>query len=159
MSSRATIKISVTTAMKLRWGLDSYNALRHLEIPLTSATPLRPWSKRRPPIVSLWAKKQTSVQPQPIKYLALCWGYLRVWIPTHRRANKEDNKVVNRDWGNHQACSLSHHIYIIAYAFVSHANFLKLFRKFCFFSCNFSKFVYEVTIKFRFRQALLQKLS
>ena len=114
--------------MKQRWGLDNNNALRHLEIPWASTTPLKHWSKRRPPVEPRWAKKQISVQPQPTKYLALCWDYHRVWTPTHRLANKEDSKNVNRDWVNHQACRLSHHIYIIAYAFVSHVNFLKLIR-------------------------------
>ena len=65
-------------------------------------------------------QEQTSVQPQPTKYLALCWGYHRVWTPTHRRAIKEDSKVFNRDWVNHQACRLPQHIYIIAYTFISH---------------------------------------
>ena len=73
-------------------------------------------------------RNRQASSPQPTKYLALCWDYHRVWTPTHRRAIKEDSKIVNRDWVNHQACRLSHHIYIIAYAFVSHDNFLKLIR-------------------------------
>ena len=130
MSSRATIKINETTAMKL----DSYNALRRLEIPRVSATPLKHWSKGRPPVESRWAKK-------PTKYLALCRCFHRVCTPTHRHAIKEDSRIVNGDRVNHLACRLSHHIYSIAYAFVSHDNFLKLIRKFC-FSYHFSKFVY-----------------
>ena len=30
----------------------------------------------------------------------------RVRSPTHRRANKSESKVANRDWIDHQACSL-----------------------------------------------------
>ena len=52
--------------------------------------------------------------------LGLSWDYNR---GTHRHAIKEDNKVVNRDCVNHQACRLSDHIYIIACAFISHDNF------------------------------------
>ena len=35
--------------------------------------------------------------------------------PTQRRAIKEACKVVNRDWVNHQACSLSHRITFMLY--------------------------------------------
>ena len=38
MSSRTTIKINEKTLIKQRWGIDSYNALRHLEIQMVSAT-------------------------------------------------------------------------------------------------------------------------
>ena len=30
----------------------------------------------------------------------------RVWSPTHRCAIKEESKVANRDWVDHQECSL-----------------------------------------------------
>ena len=49
--------------------------LQRVETPGDPATPLKHWSKRRPPVKPRWAKKQTSVQPQTAKYFALCLGY------------------------------------------------------------------------------------
>ena len=42
----------------------------------------------------------------------------RVWSPTHRRAIKEESKVANRDWVDHQACSLFQYINVIANLFI-----------------------------------------
>ena len=39
--------------------------------------------------------------------LGLGWYRHSVWGPTYRRATKEVSKVVNLDWINNQACSLS----------------------------------------------------
>ena len=61
------MKINEKTVMKHRRGLDSNNALGHLDIHRVSATLLKHWSKRRPPAGPWWTKKQTRVQPQPTK--------------------------------------------------------------------------------------------
>ena len=42
----------------------------------------------------------------------------RVWSPTHKRAIKEESKVANRDWVDHQACSLLQYINVIANLFI-----------------------------------------
>ena len=60
----------------------------------------------------------------------LDWKYLgRVWGATRRRAIKEGSKVVNRDWVNYQACSLSHNIYIVVGSFIMNDYLFKLVRK------------------------------
>ena len=41
-----------------------------------------------------------------------------VQSPTHRRAIKEENKVANRDWVDHQACSLLQYINVIANLYI-----------------------------------------
>ena len=52
MSSQTTLKINEKSVTKQGCGLDSYNALKHPEIPWASAIPLKHWSKRRPPVVN-----------------------------------------------------------------------------------------------------------
>ena len=42
----------------------------------------------------------------------------RVLSPTHRRANKEESKVANRDLVDHQACNLLQYITVKANRFV-----------------------------------------
>ena len=42
----------------------------------------------------------------------------RVYSPTHWRAIKEVSKVANRDWVDHQACSLLQYINVIANLFI-----------------------------------------
>ena len=42
----------------------------------------------------------------------------RVGSPTHRRAIKEESKVANCDWVDHQACSLLQYINVIANLFI-----------------------------------------
>ena len=39
------------------------------------------------------------------------------------------SKVVNRDWVNHKACSLSHYIHVVPGSFVTNGYFSKLIRK------------------------------
>ena len=51
IESNRFLRIFLPTLVMKR-GLDSYNALRHLEIPGVSATPLKHWSKRGPPVGS-----------------------------------------------------------------------------------------------------------
>ena len=45
------------------------------------------------------------------------------------RGIKEGSKVINRDWVKHQACRLSHYIYVISNTFVTYVIFSKLIRK------------------------------
>ena len=41
----------------------------------------------------------------------------RVWSPTNQRAIKEESKVANRNWIDHQTCSLLQYINVIANLF------------------------------------------
>ena len=50
----------------------------------------------------------------------------RVWSPTHRRAIKEESKAANRDWVDHQACSLFQYINVIANIFIMGNYFYEL---------------------------------
>ena len=49
--------------------------------------------------------------------------------PAHRRAIKEGSKVINRDWVNNHACSLSYNIYVVPNLFISKKDFTKLGMK------------------------------
>ena len=49
-----------------------------------------------------------------------------VCSPTHRRAIKEESKVANRDWVDHQACSLLQYINVIANLFIMRNYFNEL---------------------------------
>ena len=58
----------------------------------------------------------------------LYWKFLgrslhKVWGTTSRRAIKEGSKVVNRDWVNHQACTLSHNMYVVSSSFITNDIF------------------------------------
>ena len=46
-----------------------------------------------------------------------------------QRAIKEGSKVVNRDWVNHQACSLSQNIHVVSHFLWRIIIFSKLIRK------------------------------
>ena len=50
----------------------------------------------------------------------------RVGSPTHQRAIKEESKVANRDWVDHQACSLLQYIDVIANLFIMRNFFNEL---------------------------------
>ena len=50
------------------------------------------------------------------KYLSQ--NHHRVLSLTHRPAIKEESKVANRDWVDHQACSLLQYINVIANLFI-----------------------------------------
>ena len=50
----------------------------------------------------------------------------RVLSPTQQRAIKEESKVANRDWVDHQACSLLQYINVIAKLFMMGNYFNKL---------------------------------
>ena len=41
------------------------------------------------------------------------------------RAIKERSKVINRDWVNNHACSLSYNIYVVPNLFISKNDFTK----------------------------------
>ena len=49
---------------------------------------------------------------------SLGWYRHSVWGPSYRRAIKEVSKVVNLDWVNNQACSLSLNIYVIKVLYI-----------------------------------------
>ena len=80
----------------------------------------------------------------------------RVWSQIHRRAIKEESKVANRDWVDHQACSLLQYINVIANLFImgNHFNELrwKIIR-----ANNLLQFIHQVTIEIRFRKSLAQE--
>ena len=61
---------------------------------------------------------------------------------------KEESKVVNRDWVDHQACSLLQYINVIANLFIMGNYFIR---------ANYLKCIHHVTIEFRFRKSLAQE--
>ena len=82
----------------------------------STATPLQRWSNRSNSWKPRWARPKTdhhapanvteSFMPEPSLSLS----------PDPRRAIKEVCKVINRDWVNHQASSLSHNIHVVSYS-------------------------------------------
>ena len=66
----------------------------------------------------------------PGKILVLCMLNPDRLKEDSKDTMKEDSKVVNRDWVNHQACRMSNNICILASAFISHGIFI-LIRKLC----------------------------
>ena len=77
----------------------------------------------------------------------------RVWSPTHRRAIKEESKVANRDWVDHQACSLLQYINVIANLFIMGNYFNELHWKII----RANNLLHQVTIEFRFWKSLVQE--
>ena len=71
----------------------------------------------------------------------LRWNHHRIWGLTRRRAIKEGSKVINRDWVNNYACSLSYNIYVVPNLFISKNDFTKLGSE-VIASIYFSKFIY-----------------
>ena len=140
---RETNKPQTNTMMKQRWGLDR-NVLR--------PTPGDPWGVEQ----HHWntgaeenqqlnpggpSNRQKSPGPNQPKQTALCRGHHWAWHPIHRRATKEGSKATNRDWAKHQACRLSHYIYVISNTFVTNDNFTELITKIN-PTYNFSEFMY-----------------
>ena len=78
----------------------------------------------------------------------------RVWSPTHRRAIKEESKVANRDWVDHQACNLLQYINVIANLFLIGNYFNGLRWKII--RANNLHLIHQVTIEFWFRKSLAQ---
>ena len=60
---------------------------------------------------------------------SLGWNRHRVLGPTSRRANKERSKVINNDWVNYHACSLSYYIFVETNLYISKNVFTKLSTK------------------------------
>ena len=54
-----------------------------------------------------------SIRPQTSRLYIRLRGHNhhRVWSPTDRHAIKEESAVINRDWVDHQACSMSQYTY------------------------------------------------
>ena len=82
----------------------------------------------------------------------------RVWSPTHRRAIKEESKVANRDWVDHQACSLLQYINVKANIFIMGDYFNELRWKII-RAKNLLQFIHQVTIEFRFRKSFEVQLG
>ena len=80
----------------------------------------------------------------------------RVWSPTHRRAIKEESKVANRNWVDHQACSLLQYINVIANLFIM-GNYFNELRWKIIRATNLLQLIHQVTIEIRFRKSLVQK--
>ena len=68
-----------------------------------------------------------SISHQPT-YLEV-FGPEPLLSPTRRRATKEVSKVINRDWVNYHACSLSYYIYVVLNLYISKNDFTKLSTK------------------------------
>ena len=68
-----------------------------------------------------------SIRPKHlIKAKSLNRNHHRARSPTHRRAIKEESKVANRDWVDHQACNLLQYINALANPFIVRNYFNKL---------------------------------
>ena len=95
---------------------------------LNSKPTLKLWSNRRPTVELRCVRPKTDHQaPGNLTENSMTEPY--VWGPTHRRAIKEVCKAVNRDWLNHQSCSLSHNIHVVIVVFVTNTCFPQLIRK------------------------------
>ena len=82
-------------------------------------------SKRNPTGKPRWAR-QTAIDQAPTissTDKSLSRDRHRVWSPTHRRAIKEERKVANHDWVDHEACSLLQYINVIANPLIMGNNF------------------------------------
>ena len=75
---------------------------------------------------------------------------------TRWRAIKEESKVANRDWVDHQACRLLQYINVIANLFIMGNYFNELRRKII-RANNLLQFIQQVTIEFRFQKSLAQE--
>ena len=67
-----------------------------------------------------WAWQQPKHQAPTISSIdkSLNLNHQRGWSRTNRRAIKEESKNTNRDWVDHQACSLLQYITVIAKIFI-----------------------------------------
>ena len=80
----------------------------------------------------------------------------RVWSQTHQRAIKEENKVANRDWVDHQAGSLLQYANVKANIFIMGNYFKELLYKII-GTIILLQFIHQVTIEFRFRKSVAQE--
>ena len=110
-------KNQTNTEMKQRWGLDSKKQLKC-------------WSKRKPTVGLRWTRPEPEHQAPTYLNSIGRRGY-RVRGPTRRRPTQERSKVINRDWVNCHACSLSYssYIYVISNLYKSKNDFTKLSAK------------------------------
>ena len=96
------------------------------------------------------------VFPDHTHLLFLSRNRHNVWSPTHWRAIKEESKVANRGWVEHQACSLLQYINVIANLFIIGSYFIKLSWKIM-RDNNLIQFIHQVTTEFRFGKSLAQE--
>ena len=84
-----------------------------------------------PPVIHWWAQLQTQHQALTLSSIdkTLSQNRHRVWGPTRRCAIKEESKVANCDWVDHQACSLLQYISVITNVLIMRTYFNKLHRK------------------------------
>ena len=80
----------------------------------------------------------------------------RVWSPTHQRAIKEESKVANHDWIDHQACRLLQNNNAIANLFMM-GNYFNELRWKIIRANNLLQLIHQVTIEFRFRKSSAQE--
>ena len=116
-------------------------------------------SKRNPTGKLRWAWQQPKLQAPTISSIdkSLSRNRHRVWSPTHRRAIKEESKIANRDWVDHQACSLLQYINVIANRSIM-GNYFNELRWKIIISNNLFQFIHQVTIEFMFRRSLVQEI-
>ena len=80
----------------------------------------------------------------------------RVWSPTYQHEIKEESKVANPDWVDHQKYGLLQYINLIANHFIMRNYFNDLRWKFI-RANNLLQFIHQVTIEIRFRKSLTQE--
>ena len=78
---------------------------------------MKRWSNRSPTVEPRWAWPKTDHQA-PTNLTKIYAGAI-IKSEADQPAIKEVCKAVNRDWVNHQACSLSHNIHVVSDSFVS----------------------------------------
>ena len=88
-------------------------------------------SKRNPTGKPLWARQTAKASGHTISSIdkSLSRNRHRVWSPTHQRSIKEESKVANHDWVDHQAWSLLQNINFIANLFIMGNYFNELRQK------------------------------
>ena len=91
---------------------------------------LKRWSNRNPTVEPGGPdQRERASSPNQLDWKTLGRSLHLVRVPTRRRVIEESNKVVNRDWVNHQACSLSHNIHVLSDFFIANDYVSKLVRK------------------------------
>ena len=105
-----------------------------------------------------WAWQQPKHQAPTISSIdkSLSRNRHKVWSLTHWHAIKEESKVYNRDWVDHQACSLLQYINVIANLFIM-GNYFNELRWKIIRANNLLQFIHQITIEFRFRKSLAQE--
>ena len=83
--------------------------------------------------------------------MSLSRNHHRVLSLAHRRAIKEESKDANRDWVDHQACSLLQYINVIM------GNYFNELRRKNIRANSLLQFIHLVTITIRFPKSLAQE--